>query len=92
MSNLDRNGDGAVNNTDEKLIELENSDRKQDIQRKLAVAAFISMVALMGYVLLGNVASERIEAMSNLIEMFYISMAGIIAAFFGADAFITTRK
>ena len=74
----------------EKIVE--NEDKKQDLQRYIAGGAFLSIVALMAYLAMGGVELERISALSNAIEMYYLTMSGIVATFFGAEAFLASRK
>lgn len=88
---VDRNGDGKVSSTEKELVELENETQKITTQRKIAIAAFAASLLVMSYLLLGFAPIERIEALSSLIETFYFSMAGIVAAFFGAEAFLTKK-
>jgi len=73
-----------------KEIELENRDRKEDQQRRMAWVAMISMVVFTGFLVFTNfVEVERIDALSNALEMFYIAQAGIVATFFGTSAWVT---
>ena len=71
---------------------VENEDKKQDLQRYIAGGAFLSMVALMAYLAIGGAELERIDALSNAIEMFFLTMSGVVATFFGAEAYLAGRK
>lgn len=73
-------------------IELENKDKKEDQQRRMAWVAMISMIVLTAALFLPIISPERIAALSNLISMFYIAQAGIVATFFGAQAYMSVTR
>lgn len=70
-------------------IDLENRDKKEDQQRKMAWIAMLSMLGFTALLFTPLVSAERVEAMSDLLSMFYIAQAGVVATFFGAQAYIT---
>ena len=88
---IDIDGDGKVSSDEKKLVELENADEKANVQKLIAIYSFVSIIAVTIIALTPIVPLDRMEALSNLIEMFYISCAGIVAAFFGAEAWATRR-
>lgn len=88
---VDKDKDGVVSKNEKELAELENANEKQDTQRKIAIFAFVAVILVTAYLLLGFAPIERVDALSNLIETFYFSMAGIIAAFFGAEAWMVKK-
>lgn len=85
----DVNNDGTV---DREEIALENEDKKNDAQRFMAITASISMVIVTIALFLPIIPVEKIQSMSDLISMFYISSAGIIASFFGTEAYLSGKK
>lgn len=70
-------------------IELENADLKADARRRMAWTAILSMVM---FPLLVFVAPDTIiTILGEMSPMFFMSMAGIVAAFFGVDAWISKK-
>jgi hypothetical protein len=92
----DMNGDGNVTSDDlalrKKILDLENNDKRQDQQRRMSWVAMAAMVIFTSMLFTPWISPERIEAVSNLLGMFYIAQAGIVASFFGAQAFMTVNK
>ena len=88
----DSNKDGIVNDveltTAGTATDLENRDKKEDQQRRMAWMAMISMIVFTVFLFLPVVSNERVEALSDLLSMFYIAQAGVVASFFGAQAYI----
>jgi hypothetical protein len=76
----------------EKLIELENKDKKADQQRRMAWIAMISMLVVTAMLFLPFIPIDRIEALSGLLNMFYIAQAGVVATFFSAAAYMTVNR
>lgn len=88
----DKNKDGTVD--DEELItesaarDLENKDKKEDQQRRMAWIAMISMLVFTVVLFLPIISPERVAALSDLLSMFYIAQAGVVASFFGTQAYL----
>ena len=89
----DSDGDGIV--TDEELAhvteikKLEHDLRKQRAQRRMATA---SLVAMGGFTLaMFFVDIERVKALSDISNLFYISGAGIVGAFMGCSVFMNKK-
>ncbi len=92
----DLDGDGEV--TDEELsrhqemVELELREEKADSQKHMAWVAMISMVAVFRiFLMLPMMPDSRVKALSDLLGLFYIAQASIVAAYFGATAFMSRR-
>lgn len=92
----DINGDGIVSDEEvaksEHIIELENADKKEDQLRQMAWVAMISMVLFTICLFLPIVSVDRLMALDNLLSMFYIAQAGIVASFFGSSAYMNVNK
>ena len=88
----DANKDGIVD--DDELArenaarEAENRDKKEDQQRRMAWIAMWSMIIFTTVLFSPLISEERVAALSNLLSMFYIAQAGVVATFFGAQAYI----
>lgn len=76
----------------ERLIALENRDKKEDQQRRMAWIAMLSMLLVTAVLFLPIIPIERVEALSSLIDMFYIAQAGVVAAFFTTAAYMTVNR
>jgi hypothetical protein len=89
----DADGDGIVSDEEiaraEKLAELENKDRKEDQLRQMAWVAMLSMVLFTIALFLPFLSVERLTALDNLLSMFYIAQAGVVATFFGSSAYMS---
>ena len=88
----DLDGDGIVTDEelalDEKIMRLDNEDKKQDAQRYMAwfalwgILLYPSMVVLS--ILFGLEQAAKI--LGDMAAVYFVSVAGIVAAFFGAQA------
>jgi hypothetical protein len=89
----DADGDGVVSDEEiakaERLAELENKDRKEDQLRQMAWVAMASMVLFTIALFLPFLSVERLTALDNLLSMFYIAQAGVVATFFGSSAYMS---
>lgn len=88
----DANKDGVVDDTElareNAAREAENRDKKEDQQRRMAWIAMWSMIIFTSILFSPFISAERVNALSNLLSMFYIAQAGVVATFFGAQAYI----
>lgn len=93
---FDMDGDGIVTEKElelqQRIIELENSDKKADQQRRMASIALLSMLIVTVFIFTPIITPDKLIALSEVITMFYIAMAGIIAAFFGSSAYMSVNK
>jgi hypothetical protein len=92
-SSLDYDGDGKISEDDIKtkqdLIEIDNQDKKEDQQRRMAWLAMGSMVVFTAMLFVPLVSIERLQAIDNILGMFYIAQAGVVATFFGSQAYLS---
>jgi hypothetical protein len=89
----DADGDGVV--SDEELAhvteikKLENDLRKQRAQRRMATASLVAMGLFTGSMFFVDI--ERVKALADISNLFYISGAGIVGAYMGASAFMNKK-
>lgn len=93
----DLDGDGTVTDAefimDSQLIELENEDKRQDAQRNMAWFALFGMllypfaVVLASYVHLDTAA----KILGDMAPTYFVSVMGIVAAFYGKEAFASIK-
>lgn len=90
---FDLDGDGVVTDEEmkkaEEMIEAENKDKKEDQLRQMAWLAMGSMVAATAILFSPLVSIERLAALASVIQMFYLAQAGVVATFFGANAYVS---
>ena len=91
----DLDQDGEVTDEElsrhQELVQLELAEEKADSQRKMAWVAMISMVLFSAFLMLPAMPDSRVQALSDLLGLFYIAQASIVAAYFGATAFMSRR-
>ena len=91
----DTNGDGIVSEEEEKLHlefkrkELEDRDALRDSQRRMAWFALFGMLLYPFAVVLASLAGlyEAQQTLGSMAPTYFVAVAGIVAAFFGAQAY-----
>ena len=87
----DTDGDGIVSDDEfahmSEIKKLEHDLRKQRAQRRMATASLVAMGLFTGAMFFVDI--ERVKALSDISNLFYISGAGIVGAYMGASAFMT---
>ena len=96
----DSNGDGKVSKAEEQMYlefkrkELEDADAMRDAQRKMAWFALFGMLlypfAVVLAVLIGLTEASKI--LGSMASVYFVSVAAIVAAFFGTQAMNTKKK
>jgi len=95
----DTNGDGKVSNEEHKMYlefkrkELEDKDAMRDAQRKMAWFALFGMLLYPFAVVLANWIKLESAAtiLGDMAATYFVSVAAIVAAFFGTQAFGNTK-
>ena len=96
----DSNGDGKVSKEEEQMYlefkrkELEDADAMRDAQRSMAWFALFGMLlypfAVVLAVLIGLTEASKI--LGSMASVYFVSVAAIVAAFFGTQAMNTKKK
>jgi hypothetical protein len=86
MKEADLDGDGVVSER-----ELEVYERRLRAQRRMATAALIAVVGFTGLLMTPLLSVERINALSDLFGLFYISLAGIVGAYMGVSGWMSRK-
>ncbi len=93
FNQFDTDHDGVVSDEElakaERIVDLENKDQKEDQLRKMAWVAMLSMVVFTILLFLPFVGIDRLAALDNILSMFYIAQAGVVASFFGSSAYMS---
>jgi hypothetical protein len=96
----DTNGDGKVSDTEHEMFlefkrkELEDADAMRDAQRKMTWFALAGLLLYPLAVVLASVAglTEAQKTLGSMAPTYFVAVAGIVAAFFGAQAYSKKSK
>jgi len=96
----DTNGDGKVSRKEEEMYlefkrrELEDADAMRDAQRKMAWFALFGMLLYPFAVVLAILLNltQAGEILGSMASVYFVSVAAIVAAFFGAQAVGAKKK
>tara|TARA_Y100000401_G_scaffold30503_1_gene22274 strand:+ start:355 stop:675 length:321 start_codon:yes stop_codon:yes gene_type:complete len=87
--------DGTVSDEEikrhQELIELELREEKSEAQKQMAWVAMAAMI--MGTILLFTpvIPDSRVTALSDLLGLFYIALAGVVGAYMGVSAWMSRK-
>ena len=83
----DTNGDGVVSDQEmamrERMVLLENRDKKEDQQRYLVWFSAITVTLFIVVLMPPVVPIERIDHLSGIAEIWVLSNMGVLASFIG---------
>ena len=88
----DVDGDGVVTDEeldmDERLMRLENEDKRQDAQRYMAWFALWGMLLYPSMVVISLLIGldQAAKILGDMAAVYYVSVAAIVAAYFGTQA------
>jgi len=89
---FDKDGDGIVTDEEfemeQKLIMLENEDKKQDAQRNMAWFALSGMLLYPAFVIIATLfgLDKAAKILGDMAAVYFVSVAAIVAAFYGKEA------
>jgi hypothetical protein len=91
----DTNGDGKVSSEEEKMYlefkrkELDDQDAMRDAQRKMTWFALGGLLLYPFAVVLASLVGldEAQKTLGSMAPTYFVAVAGIVAAFFGAQAY-----
>jgi len=91
----DVDGDGKISDNDiedmEKIQEIERDNKKQSAQRRMAWVAIWSMIVFTVVLFSPIVSDQRVQALADLLGLFYIAQAGVVGAFMGVSAWMSRK-
>tara|TARA_E500000178_G_scaffold346163_1_gene397356 strand:+ start:4292 stop:4636 length:345 start_codon:yes stop_codon:yes gene_type:complete len=96
-SKYDLNEDGVITDSelemDEKLMRLENEDKKQDAQRYMAWFSLWGMLLYPSLVVFSVLIGldQAAKILGDMASVYFVSVAAIVAAFFGSQALIKKK-
>ena len=89
---FDLDNDGVVTDDEiaksKEMIELELREEKSEAQKLMAWLAIIVMVVATIVLFTPLVPDSRVNALSDLVGLFYFSLCGIVGTYMGATAFM----
>ena len=79
---------------EQRKIQIENQDKREDAQRSMAWFALFGMLLYPFAVLLANWAGleQGAEILGDMAATYFVSVAAIVAAFYGSQAYVTRRS
>ena len=91
----DMDNDGIVSDEElEHMKEIKKTEhelRKHRAQRRMATFTLVGMGLFTAMMFMPFMTIERIEALSDISNLFYISGAGIVGAYMGATAWMSRK-
>lgn len=93
LEDADLDGDGIVSNEElekhERMLRIENEDKKEDAQRNMAWFALAGMLLYPFAVVLANWIGldKASDILGDMAATYFVSVAAIIAAFYGKEAY-----
>ena len=95
---LDLDGDGVVTDEeldlDERMMRLENEDKKEDAQRWMAWFSLWGMLLYPSLVVFAVLISldQAAKILGDMASVYFVSVAAIVAAFFGKEAYVKSKS
>ena len=88
---LDKDGNVTENELTRSndVLELELREEKAETQKFISYIALASMIVLTAILVSPIVSDSRVDALGNLLSMFYLAQASIIGFYFGATAYMS---
>ena len=97
-SQYDLDGDGVITDKelemDERMMRLENEDKKEDAQRHMAWFALFGMLLYPALVVVSVFTGldKAAGVLGDMAPTYFVSVAAIVAAFFGKEAYVKSKN
>ena len=96
----DTNGDGKVSEEEQAMYlefkrkELDDADAMRDAQRKMTWFALFGLLLYPFAVVIANAVGldQASKILGDMAATYFVSVAAIVAAFFGGQAYLTSKK
>jgi hypothetical protein len=93
IKKYDHDGDNVISDQDLHLAEREQQIeldlQRASTRRKMSIVALAAMVGFTIFLFTPVIDTDRVKALSDISSMFYLTMSGIIAAYFGTSAWLS---
>jgi len=92
---FDVNKDGKVTPEEverkERMLEIELREEKANAQKHMAWVAMLTMIVFSALLFSPIIGDGRVSALADLLGLFYIAQTGVVAAYMGATAYMSTK-
>jgi hypothetical protein len=92
---FDLNNDGVVDDQEikrsQEMLELELREEKAEAQKRMAWVALASVVLFTLGLFTPYVPESRVNALGDLLGLFYIAQASVVGFYFGASAYMSRK-
>lgn len=82
---IDLDRDGVVEEDEVEIVK-----RRVATHRKLALMAMLALLASGGWII-GVTDAEKVEALGGVLDLYWITLGGIIATYMGAEIWATKK-
>lgn len=83
---IDFDEDGVINQ-EERSLYLS----KRKVIRRIAIAAMIAMIFESMWIVI-VMEPDKVEAIGSVLDLFWLSMSGIVATFIGGEAYVNSKR
>jgi len=92
---FDVDGDGKITEQEvamkERMLEVELREEKAESQKKMAWIAMVMMIGFTVVLFTPLMSDSRVNALADLLGLFYIAQTGVVAAYMGATAYMAGK-
>ena len=92
---FDIDGDGKITEQEvamkERMLEVELREEKAESQKFMAWVAMGMMIVFTVVLFTPMMTDTRVEALADLLGLFYIAQTGVVAAYMGATAYMAGK-
>ena len=92
---FDIDGDGKITEEEvamkERMLEIELREEKAECQKFMAWVAMGMMKIFTVFLLKPLMSEKRVNALADLLGLFYIAQTGVVAAYMGATAYMAGK-
>ena len=92
---FDIDGDGKITEEEiamkERMLEVELREEKAESQKCMAWVAMGMMIIFTIFLFTPLMSDSRVNALADLLGLFYIAQTGVIAAYMGATAYMAGK-
>ena len=95
MSRYDVDQDGKITDSDldsvDHILEIQLREEKATTQKRMAWYAFALMTLFTALLFSPLISDSKVQALADLLGLFYIAQAGIVGAYMGVTAWMSSR-
>ena len=92
---FDVDGDGTITEAEvamkERMLEKELREEKAESQKFMAWVAMGMMIIFTVFLFTPFMSDSRVNALADLLGLFYIAQTGVVAAYMGATAYMAGK-